>query len=85
MFCMIVLQVYTKVGHPPFHNAYSWCHSPPVQLFYGDEEATAESSYRCDDRREAEGLRRKGTDQSNEECYPGLVEGDIGQDDLQVD
>ena len=56
-----------------------------MQLFNGNKEATAESSHRRDDGRETEGLSWEGTNQSNEECYPGLVEGDISEDNLKVD
>ena len=59
--------------------------SPPVQYSHRNKETTGEASKSSYDGRETESFGREGTDESNEESYPGLVEGNVGENNLKVD
>ena len=76
---------------PEINGKFWYCtikfgfNSPPVEGFNWNKETTWESSDSCDDGRETEGLGGEGTDQGDEESYPSLVEGNVGEDHLEVD
>ena len=59
-------------------------HIPPVNGTNWYEETTGESSYSCNDRRQTESLDWKGTDESNKQSYPSLVETYVDNKDLQI-
>ena len=58
--------------------------SPPVECTNGYEETTGKSSHSCNDRRETECFNWKGTDESNKQSYPGLIQTNVDNKDLKI-
>ena len=57
---------------------------PPVNCTNRYEETTRKSSHSCNDRRETESFDRKGTDESNKQSYPCLIQTYIDDKDLKI-
>ena len=55
---------------------------PPVKCANWYKETTSKSSHSCNDRRETKCFDWEGTDESNKQSYPGLVQTNVDNKDL---